>query len=114
MRNIYKHDQAIHLAHNLFTEIRETVVKLFATACVCPIVRVVPCQGHVTHAQTIKVAQDRERVFYYVPAFYAHQRGNLSTSFGETNVACGSRQHKLVRMPLDRSVNSVNHVHCSA
>src|SRR5205085_10380717 len=54
--NVNQHPQTIHLANYLTPEIRQAVMYMLAAPCVSPIVRVVPRQGHVTHAKAVELA----------------------------------------------------------
>ena len=90
VRHVYEHAQAVHLAHDLFAKIAQTVVLLLATTRVGPVVCVVPRQCHVANAKTIKLPQRRERVLDRVTAFNTHQRSNLSLLLSAANVRGGS------------------------
>ena len=72
MRNIDQHAESIHLVHNIFAKVSQAVVLLFAARGVGPIIRVVPRQRHVAHAQSIEFTQRRQRVLDRVSTFDTH------------------------------------------
>ena len=104
VRDIDQHPDPIHFAHNFFAKVRQTVVCLVA-ARVSPIVRVVPSQRHVTHAEPIKLAQRRQRIFNRVSAFDTQQAGNLVLRFGPANIRRARGNHQIVRMAFGGSID---------
>src|ERR1044072_251031 len=85
-----------------------------AAARVRPVVGVVPREGHVAHAEAIKLAQRRQRIFDCVTAFDSHETCDLPLGLGAANAAGGGGEHQFVGMPLNRSINRVNHVQRSS
>jgi hypothetical protein len=76
-----------------------------------PVVGVVVRQRHVTHAQTVKVAQRKERIFNRVAALDAHQGGDLPLPLGATDIGDRRRHHDVAGVAFRRTIDDVDHIH---
>ncbi len=115
VRNVDHHAEAVHLEHDLLTEIGKAVVVLhFRVVDVArgigPLVGVRPRKCHVTHAEAIVITQHVHIVLDRVPTFNAHERGELVLAVSALDVGDRESHHHAIGMVRRLLINRINQI----
>ena len=108
MGEIHQHPEAVHLAHDVFTEWSQTMMLCFVTGGISPIRILHMRQRHVARAEAIHHAQRAEGVIDRVPTLHADERGNLSFAMDTLDIIRRERELKRLGITRAHAMDAVN------
>src|SRR5205823_9109650 len=111
--NVHNDAEAVHFAHDVFAKIREAVVNALVGGGIRPLVVAAVRQGHVAHAEAGKFAQRVEVGVDHVPAFDAHQSGDLALFVSGADFGGGGGQGEFFRVSAHLLANCLNLRDCA-
>ncbi len=110
VRNIHHHAEAVEFAHDVLAEGGEAVVLGLVGGGIGPVGVQKMGQREVTHAQRSIGAEHGEVVINHVPAFHAHQDGDLAFAMRAVDIGGGGGHQQVFWIPLHDLMDGINQV----